>query len=285
MNFKRKENLKNCRILISNDDGIDAPGIKVLEEEICKICDDVWVVAPQDQKSGASHSVSPGLSNLEGIPENDKLPTGIRKIDNRHFSVSGTPADCVYCAVNFIIKDKLPDLVVTGINCGRNVAEDVGYSGTVGAAAEGIVLGIPAVAFSQHLEKGTTDREIARHYPAQPLEKLTSLAFSRNTLVSVNFPNISLAALKGIDVSRQGEWRFEEDPQEFELSGKDNYDDELLPKFDIPSDIESWKNNKISVTPLKLDMTDYTSIAPLSKVLNDLAGKVPAIIRGPAAIC
>ena len=272
MNFKRKENLKNCRILISNDDGIDAPGIKVLEEEICKICDDVWVVAPQDQKSGASHSVSPGLSNLEGIPENDKLPTGIRKIDNRHFSVSGTPADCVYCAVNFIIKDKLPDLVVTGINCGRNVAEDVGYSGTVGAAAEGIVLGIPAVAFSQHLEKGKTDWEIARHYIAPLLEKITSLAFSRNTLVSVNFPNISLAALKGIDVSRQGEWRFEEDPQEFELSGKDNYDDELLPKFDIPSDIESWKNNKISVTPLKLDMTDYTSIAPLSKVLNDLAG-------------
>src|ERR1700751_3746717 len=125
------------RILCTNDDGIHAPGLKVIEEIASALSDDVWVVAPELDQSGVSHSLS----------LND--PLRLREIGERHFAVKGTPTDCVIMGARHILKDRPPDLVLAGVNRGRNAGEDVIYSGTVAGAVEGTILGIPSFALSQ----------------------------------------------------------------------------------------------------------------------------------------
>ena len=125
------------RILVCNDDGIDAPGIKVLERMARGLSKDVWVVAPETQQSAASHSLTL------------HRPLRIRRISRRRHAVDGTPTDCVFLAFNKILADRRPDLVLSGVNDGPNVGEDVTYSGTIAAAMEATLLGAPAVAFSQ----------------------------------------------------------------------------------------------------------------------------------------
>src|SRR5215813_5761311 len=124
------------RILLTNDDGIHAPGLGVLEEIARALSDDVWIVAPETDQSGVSHSLS----------LND--PLRLREIDDRRFAVKGTPTDCVIMGVRYLMKDAAPDLVLTGVNRGQNVAEDVTYSGTIAGAIEGTILGIPSMALS-----------------------------------------------------------------------------------------------------------------------------------------
>src|SRR5215469_10716148 len=125
------------RVLCTNDDGIHAPGLKVVEEIARALSDDVWIVAPELDQSGVSHSLS----------LND--PLRLREVGPRHFAVRGTPTDCVIMGSRHILKDKPPDLVLSGVNKGRNVAEDVVYSGTIAGALEGTILGLPSFAQSQ----------------------------------------------------------------------------------------------------------------------------------------
>ena len=125
------------RSLITNDDGIHAHGIKVLEQIARQLSDDVTVVAPETDQSGVAHSLS----------LND--PLRLRQISSRHFAVKGTPTDCVIMAVHHIMADRKPDLVLSGVNVGHNMAEDVIYSGTVAGAMEGTILGVPSIALSQ----------------------------------------------------------------------------------------------------------------------------------------
>ncbi len=125
------------RILLTNDDGVHAPGLKVLEAIARQLSDDVFVVAPESDQSGVAHSLS--LNN----------PLRLRKIDPRHFAVQGTPTDCVIMGVRKIMADARPDLILSGVNRGQNVAEDVTYSGTIAAAMEGALLGVPSIALSQ----------------------------------------------------------------------------------------------------------------------------------------
>jgi 5'-nucleotidase len=125
------------RILCTNDDGIHAPGLKALEEIARQLTDDVWIVAPETDQSGVSHSLS----------LND--PLRLRQIGDRYFAVKGTPTDCVIMAVRHIMHESRPDLVLSGVNRGQNVAEDVSYSGTVAGAIEGTILGVPSIALSQ----------------------------------------------------------------------------------------------------------------------------------------
>ena len=122
---------------MTNDDGINAPGLKVLEKIARALTDDIWVVAPEYEQSGASHS----LTLVE--------PLRVRRISKRRFAVSGTPTDCVVMALNQVIEGRKPDLLLSGVNRGANMAEDVTYSGTVAAAMEGTLLGIPSIALSQ----------------------------------------------------------------------------------------------------------------------------------------
>ncbi|HSP24828.1 MAG TPA: 5'/3'-nucleotidase SurE, partial [Saliniramus sp.] len=125
------------RILCTNDDGIHAPGLKALEAIARQLSDDVYVVAPETDQSGVSHSLS----------LND--PLRLREISDRHFAVKGTPTDCVIMAMRSILADKRPDLILSGVNRGQNVAEDVSYSGTIAAAIEGTMLGVRSIALSQ----------------------------------------------------------------------------------------------------------------------------------------
>ena len=125
------------RILLTNDDGINSPGLHALREIALQLSDDVWVVAPETNQSGASHSLS--------LHE----PLRMRQVDERAFAVRGTPTDSVIMGVRHVLKDKTPDLVLSGINRGANMAEDVTYSGTIAGAFEGTILGIRSIALSQ----------------------------------------------------------------------------------------------------------------------------------------
>ena len=125
------------QILITNDDGVHAPGLKVLEKIAAKLSDDVFVVAPETDQSGVAHSLS--LSD----------PLRLRKISDRHFAVKGTPTDCIIMGVRKLMIDAPPDLILSGVNRGQNVAEDVTYSGTIAGAMEGTLLGFPSIALSQ----------------------------------------------------------------------------------------------------------------------------------------
>src|SRR5262245_36602191 len=168
------------RILCTNDDGINAPGIGIIEDIARQISDDVWVVAPESDQSGVSHSLS----------LND--PLRLREISPRHFAVRGTPTDCVIMAVRHIITDKRPDIVLSGVNRGRNVAEDVHYSGTIAGAIEGAILGISSFALSQ--EFGVENRQnlpwatAAAHGPAI-VKQIFQAGVPSHTVVNINFPN------------------------------------------------------------------------------------------------
>ena len=128
--------LKGARILIANDDGIHSAGIKLLETIARTLSDDVWVCAPETEQSGASHSLT------------IHRPLRAKKYDDRHYSVDGTPTDCVMLAMNHVLKDRRPDLVLSGINHGANIGDDVTYSGTIAAAMEATLLGLRAIAIS-----------------------------------------------------------------------------------------------------------------------------------------
>ena len=125
------------RILVTNDDGIHAPGLAVAERIARALCDDVWVVAPETEQSGASHSLTLAL------------PLRLRKVDAKRFAVTGTPTDCVMMAIAELMAEARPTLVLSGVNRGSNLADDVTYSGTIAGAMEGSALGVPAIALSQ----------------------------------------------------------------------------------------------------------------------------------------
>ena len=133
------DDLSGCRILLSNDDGVHAPGLAVLEEIARTLTDDVWVVAPAQEKSGAGHSLT----------LHDPLrPT---QLGDQKYMIDGTPTDCVLVAIQHIMEDHPPDLVLSGINMGENLGEDVHYSGTIAAALEGTLQGVPSIALRCHL--------------------------------------------------------------------------------------------------------------------------------------
>jgi 5'/3'-nucleotidase SurE len=136
------------RILLTNDDGIEAPGLGVLEKIATDLTDDVWVVAPETDNSGASHSLT--------LAE----PLRMRDLGKRHFAVKGTPTDCVIMGVRFLLREQPPDLVLSGVNRGQNLADDVTYSGTVAGAIQGTLLGVPSIAMSLVCGPVETGKEV-----------------------------------------------------------------------------------------------------------------------------
>ena len=184
------------RILVTNDDGIHAPGLKVMESIARSLSDDVWVVAPSEEQSGAGHSLT--LSR----------PVRVRRHGERRWSVSGTPTDSVLMALGHLIEGEKPDLVLSGVNRGANLGEDVTYSGTVSAAMEGALAGVPAIALSQvYAREGMGDSvpfAVAEAWGERVLRPLIGMQMPFRTLINVNFPAIPAAAVKGIRVTRQG---------------------------------------------------------------------------------
>jgi 5'-nucleotidase len=257
--FDRPIDLAAARILVTNDDGIDAPGLKLLAKVARSLSRDVWVVAPEQEQSGASHSLT--LSR----------PLRIRKLGPRRFAVDGTPTDCVLLAVNAIMRDARPSLVLSGINAGANLGEDVTYSGTVAAAMEATLLELPAIAFSQHyVDRRAIPWKTAEAHAAAVIRRLTAAPWPRNTLINVNFPAVAAAAVAGIAATRQGRRKIGDGVVErADPRGRPYYwigplRDEAP---DMPgTDLNAVTEGKVSLSPIYLDLTNGPALADLRKV-------------------
>lgn len=250
------------RILVTNDDGIDAPGLKTARKIAQELSDDVWVVAPAEENSGASHSLS--LTR----------PMRLVKRGPKKFAVSGTPTDCVAVALRHILFEDLPDLVLSGVNFGQNICEDVSYSGTVAGAKEGTVFGIKSVALSQAMSfdgKRKVRFAVAERHGAGIIRKLISQDWPAGTLMNVNFPDVDPASPCEIVVTKQGK----RDRQILRLSERrdprDNpyfwYSFDQTPQSPPKgTDMQAIYNGQISITPLKMDHTDEALHRQLGKI-------------------
>jgi 5'-nucleotidase len=246
------------RILITNDDGIHAPGLAALERIAATISDDVWVVAPELDQSGLSHSLS----------LND--PLRLRTIAKQRFALRGTPSDCVIMAVRHLLPGK-PDLILSGVNSGSNVADDITYSGTIAAAIEGTILGIPSIALSQAYTYDDGDRVVpwqtAEAHGPDIIRKLIAFGFPPAILYNVNFPNRSPEASGPVTITAQGKLTHG-------LHVDERRDGRNIPYFWVTyrrekapfaenSDDGAVDQGLISVTPLRLDLTAHDLAAPL----------------------
>lgn len=249
------------RILITNDDGIDAPGLKVLEEVAHSLTDDVWVVAPLRDQSGVGHGLT--LGN----------PLRITPLSSRRFSVDGTPSDCVYLALNQLLKEHPPQFVLSGVNNSANLAEDISYSGTVAAAMEAALFEIPSIALSQVTGSGgIACWETVRSWAPEILSQLVHYPFQPRSYLNVNFPLCAAGAVAGVRVTRQGQ-RDWEDQLEHRVDprGGSYYWVGAVPdhgRGDEGSDLAAVHDHFISVTPLTLDWTDYKVLEPLQRLFQ-----------------
>ena len=254
------------RILLTNDDGYHAPGLAVLEAIAAQLSDDVWVCAPADEQSGAGHSLT--LSR----------PVRVREHGPRRFSVSGTPTDAVMMAMGVIMDDK-PDLILSGVNRGANLGDDVTYSGTVSAAMEGALAGIRSIALSQiYAREGMGDTvpfAAAEAWGAKVIAPLLDMEFAERTLVNINFPALAPDAVKGVRVVRQGFHDYGRgsivkgvDPRGYPYSWFGLHGIEHSPGHD--TDLEAIGDGYISVTPLQVDLTHHHSLGRLADRLAGL---------------
>ena len=248
------------RILLTNDDGINARGLDLLETIARSFSDDIWVVAPTEEQSGAGHSLT--LSQ----------PVRVRRHDNRRFSVTGTPTDAVMLALAHIMKGSPPDLILSGINRGANLAEDVTYSGTVSAAMEGALAGVRSIALSQSYSRegmgDTVPFAAAEAWAERVLAPLVGYETPPGTLINVNFPALAPEQIAGVRVCRQGIRDYgrlrivqRKDPRGYEYFWFG-----LAPMVQTPghsTDLEAIADGYVSVTPLHLDLTHDVSLDAL----------------------
>lgn len=245
--------LSKARVLISNDDGIAAPGLKVLEKALKPLVGEVWVVAPETEQSATSHSLTL------------RQPLRIRKISKFRFAVDGTPTDSVLLGVSQIMKDNPPDLVLSGVNRGGNLGEDVTYSGTVAAAMEGTLLGIPSVAFSQVYSDGRTVHwATAEHWIGPVLKYLEKIDWPSGVLMNVNFPPVNAKDVTSIEAASQGRRKIGGgltpgvDPrgEPYYWIGPQREED----RGRKGTDLEAVLRGAIAVTPLTMDLTHATTL-------------------------
>lgn len=248
--------LDGARILVTNDDGYSAEGIAVLTRIARTFTDDVWVVAPETNQSGTGHS----LTLLR--------PLRLRQIEEKRFAVDGTPTDCVLLAVHEVLKDRKPTLVLSGVNQGYNLGEDVRYSGTISAAMEGMVLGIPAIALSQFVPPdGKAPWATAETHGPDLIRRLCAAGWPADTVMSVNFPACGADAVTGIRATGQGRQKTgDEVVRGTDPRGRPYFwvGAMLTARDAVPgTDIAAVRDNAISVTPLALDSTDRETLEEL----------------------
>ncbi|TCM19513.1 5'-nucleotidase /3'-nucleotidase /exopolyphosphatase [Novosphingobium sp. PhB165] len=248
------------RILLTNDDGINAPGLYVLEKIAAQLSDDIWICAPSEEQSGAGHSLT--LTR----------PVRMREHAPKRFSVTGTPTDSVTMGIKKAMPGP-PDLILSGVNRGANLGDDVTYSGTVSAAMEGALAGIRSIALSQVYSGEGHGNNVsfsaAEAWGAKVLKPLLDAPFAPRTLINVNFPPLAAEDVKGIRVVRQGFHDYARgsvvegmDPRGFPyywfgLHGIEH-------TLGHNSDLEAIAEGYISVTPLQLDLTHDASLAQIA---------------------
>jgi len=248
------------RILLTNDDGINAPGLYVLEKIAAQLSDDIWICAPSEEQSGAGHSLT--LTR----------PVRMRQHAERRFSVTGTPTDAVTMGLKKVLPGP-PDLILSGVNRGANLGDDVTYSGTVSAALEGALAGVRSIALSQvYSREGMGDGidfSAAEEWGAKVLVPLLDVPFAPRTLVNVNFPPVPGSEVRGIRVARQGFHDYARgsvvegiDPRGFSYYWFGLHGIEHTPGHE--TDLEAIAEGHISVTPLQLDLTHEASLAALA---------------------
>jgi len=250
--------MEKRRILLVNDDGYHSQGLLSLRKRLMDEGFDVITVTPDRNMSGASHSLT------------FTRPLKIEKLEeNFYFIVDGTPADCVHLGFHVIFLDRKPDILVAGINTGPNLGNDIFYSGTVGAAREGTMLGMPSVAFSPASSKKPdfdSMSELALKIINQTLKK----GLPEKVFLNVTFPNIPLEKIKGYMLTRQGRSAYREKIEKYISPSKEIYywiggEEALDEECEKGTDYTAVKEGYVSITPIRLDLTDYRGIEILEK--------------------
>lgn len=252
------------RILLTNDDGIHAVGIEVLQEIASQLSDDVWTVAPETDQSGASHSLS--------LHE----PLRLREVAEKVYAVKGTPTDCVIMGVRFLLKDNPPDLVLSGVNAGQNMADDVTYSGTIAGAFEGNLLRIPSIALSQAY--GPTGKDSIKWQTAMThgsglIRRLLDAGWPDDVVININFPDREPDDIVETVVTEQGR------RNQAALNIEDRMDTRGNPYYWLGfqrerskplegTDLWAIYTGRISVTPLNLDLTHRDVAQELASALG-----------------
>ncbi|HKQ45350.1 MAG TPA: 5'/3'-nucleotidase SurE [Rhizomicrobium sp.] len=250
---------KSYRVLVTNDDGIHSPGLAVTEKIAHALSGDVWVVAPENEQSGASHSLT--LTS----------PLRLRQMEDRRFAVSGTPTDCVMMACLHILKDQPPDLVLSGVNWGSNLADDVTYSGTIAGAMEGCFLGIPSIALSQcydESDRHAIDWSAAESHGARIVGDLVKAGWPAGTLMNVNFPACPAERVKGVKLVPQGKYDLQSTEIEERKDARQRayYWIGLRRRKATPpanSDVGAVYADYIAVTPLHMNLTEHAVLETL----------------------
>ncbi len=253
------------RILVTNDDGIHAEGLDVCEQIARVLSDDVWVIAPEYDQSGVAHSLT----------LND--PLRLRQVAERRFAVRGTPTDCIIMGARHVLNGKGPDLVLSGVNRGRNAGEDVIYSGTVAGAVEGTVIGVPSLALSQAYASRSgrpPHWETSLRYAPDIIRRVVAEGIPRDVLINVNFPDCPPDKVKRIAVTAQGRRMQERLHIDERQDGRGNpyywiaYVRHGFAKAPDGSDLAALDEHCIAVTPLRLDMTDEPYMTQLAKLFE-----------------
>ncbi|MBI3516144.1 MAG: 5'/3'-nucleotidase SurE [Proteobacteria bacterium] len=253
--------LKDARILLTNDDGIAAPGLKVLERVARQLSRDIWVVAPELEQSGAGHSLTL------------RRPLRIRQLGRRRFAVDGTPTDAVLLAVNQIMRERKPTLVLSGVNRGGNLGEDVTYSGTIAAAMEATLLGVPAVALSLEVAQGKPVRwdAVEAHAP-RVIRDLAKAGWPTDVFLNINFPDRPPDQVGPVQIARQGRRKIGDQLGErLDMRGEHYYWIGPM-RTEEPTkagtDLAAVNDGRIAVTPLHLDLTHGRTARHLERALS-----------------
>jgi 5'-nucleotidase len=253
------------RILLTNDDGIHADGLKSLEKIARALSDDVWIVAPEHEQSGKSRALT--------LAE----PLRVRRYEPRRMSVTGTPTDCVMMGIRNLLEDGRPDLVLSGVNRGQNVGEDVTMSGTVAGAMEGMALGVRSIALSQSVRRVDGELlitwDVAETFGPGIVRRLLEIGWPAGVVLNVNFPCASPDAVTQVEVTRQGfrdthirmaEKRTDPHGREYYWTGYEGKASES-PEG---TDLRAIREGRISVTPLHIDLTHLETVHALKGVLG-----------------
>lgn len=253
--------LASARVLLVNDDGIAAPGMSVLEAAIAPLCREVWVVAPEKEESGTGHAFSL------------HRPVRLREVSARRFAVDGLPTDAAILALGVVMADTPPDIVISGVNRGANMGDDVSYSGTVGAAMEAAMAGFPAISISQDRPpKGAPDWRTSAQELAPTLDWLLAQSWPAGVVLNINFPDCPPEAVQGRRATRLarrkpgGEIVAGVDP-----AGKPYHwigSKRIVTDIQADSDVQACNDGFVSMTPLSFDLTDHGALTRAKAILS-----------------